>query len=251
MNRQNGPKDKEGGSLTRSEKKKLEKKKQEKKKIIWSVILWTLLAAAVGYAVSILTYTVRIDDKVTFEQVSQLMTSLFFVAVLMERFVEIFMTIWRGEKHKAIQQTIESFEDDLKEEHVKLKAPTLTSKERKQILELTNRLEADIKNGRRDLTEHESKTTVLSLRASFAVGVIISLAGIKALNVLFDADALKGLQAIFFRTVDVIITGGLLAGGSKLINSVMKVFEDFMAATSEKAKARKTEARQEAVAGLK
>jgi hypothetical protein len=62
-------------------------------------------------------------------------------------------------------------------------------------------------------------------RLSFFFGLVISLAGIRALSAMVDSETLKALQdstlhRIFFDAVDVVVTGGVIAGGSAAIDKM-------------------------------
>ena len=67
------------------------------------------------------------------------------------------------------------------------------------------------------------------------MGLVISLVGIRTLITLVTPEsyaALSVLQKNLFTMVDVLVTGGLIAGGSDGIHKILQTFLDLMDKTS-------------------
>lgn len=53
---------------------------------------------------------------------------------------------------------------------------------------------------------------------------------------LTDGTSGETINSGAFRTIDIVLTGSVLAGGSEAINKIMKVYTTFMQTTADKAK---------------
>jgi hypothetical protein len=62
--------------------------------------------------------------------------------------------------------------------------------------------------------------------------------GLRALETLIDPaqNAWSTTQSAAFHLVDVVLTGGVIAGGSEGIHRIVTVFDNFMNATARRAK---------------
>jgi len=86
-------------------------------------------------------------------------------------------------------------------------------------------------------TTYRSQTQRIALYTGLAVGIAVATAGIRMLYLLIDPNTLstfsKG-QMGFFRLVDIILTGGLIAGGSDGIHKLANVYDNFMQSAAQK-----------------
>jgi hypothetical protein len=72
---------------------------------------------------------------------------------------------------------------------------------------------------------------VYSLWSGLIVGVLVSAVGIRSLQTLIDAEAFSKAdccQRVLFIFVDVLLTGGILAGGSDGIHKLVEVLRAFL-----------------------
>lgn len=76
-----------------------------------------------------------------------------------------------------------------------------------------------------DLAKYREETKAVVSRLSLLAGILISLAGVRILQSFADIS-LEGKQLSLLNTIDVLLTGGLLAGGSEGIYRLTKVYED-------------------------
>ncbi len=70
------------------------------------------------------------------------------------------------------------------------------------------------------LDAYKAKTGIFTITISFITGLVIACVGVRILDPLFDINDLTSAQSIFFDGIDIVITAGLIAGGSKGINSM-------------------------------
>ena len=76
-----------------------------------------------------------------------------------------------------------------------------------------------------DLAKYREETKAVVSRLSLLAGILISLAGVRILQSFADIS-LEGKQLSLLNTIDVLLTGGLLAGGSEGVYRLTKVYED-------------------------
>lgn len=164
-------------------------------------IFLMVLTAITGFSIYILgiNYAVRVDYEKTPEDYSAIFLSLFIVALMAERFVDVLLSSSRRPKKNSIRREIEAAKDN----------PDLL---------LKKNLELDI---------YRSKTGVLAMRISFVIGLFVSLAGVHTLGEILDTEDLHGLNRGLFITIDVVLTAGLIAGGSKGINNISSAIADW------------------------
>ena len=62
--------------------------------------------------------------------------------------------------------------------------------------------------------------------ASLIVGIAISFAGVRFLEPFFEISSLEGYQAQLFHALDILLTAGLLSGGSDGIHQVTRLYQD-------------------------
>jgi hypothetical protein len=145
-----------------------------------------------------------------------MMTPLFFIALFVERALEVFLTVWRGPGSEQLQLQLRQLKTQAKGELVR---------------------ELQAKEG--ELQTFKSKTRNIAYASSVSVGLVISALGIRAIQMFLDADAfaeIPDLQRTLFQIADVIITGALIGGGSDGIHQIVSAVTTFMESTKNKAK---------------
>jgi hypothetical protein len=84
------------------------------------------------------------------------------------------------------------------------------------------------------LKAYKVGTRRIAFAASLALGLLVAAAGMRVLEQLADPatmGALGSFQKALFETLDVFITGGLLAGGSDGLHKIVATFTDFVERT--------------------
>ncbi len=207
-----------------------------------------------------------------FNDIIQLLALPFFISLLLERSLEVFITTWRGPAAEQLNISVQQ-QKLLVHEHrnfleTQQKQNPLASLEYNQINELppvgmsleqqfiqnftqnqeelsnTTKLQIDNFNNKiYELTEKERKrvayksdTRIIALWTSLLFGLLISAIGIRSIEPLVIIDSDNSMQVILFRCLDALLTGGLIAGGSEGIHKLIQVFIDFMEATSKQIK---------------
>jgi hypothetical protein len=161
-------------------------------------------------------------------KVTQLLLSLILVSLFWERALEVFISTWRGPTTDSLQSKV------LADQNLIIdlgKIPNRSSDE-DNLLTATR---ADLKSVNSAFTEYSSITKRYALWSSFIMGLVISLVGIRTLITLVTPEsyaALSVLQKNLFTMVDVLVTGGLIAGGSDGIHKILQTFLDLMDKTS-------------------
>lgn len=206
-----------------------------------------------------------------FNDIIQLIALPFFISLLLERSLEVFITTWRGPAAEQLNISVQQ-QKLLVHEHINFletqqKQNPVASLEYNQINELppvgmsleqhiqnftqnqeelssTTKLQIDNLNYKiNELTEKERKrvayksdTRIIALWTSLLFGLLISAIGIRSIEPLVIIDSDNSMQVILFRCLDALLTGGLIAGGSEGIHKLIQVFIDFMEATSKQIK---------------
>jgi hypothetical protein len=160
--------------------------------------------------------------------VAQLVTILFVVALLAERALEIFVGTWRGATTTQHELTLRLLTQEV------ARLEQLPAADAGGLAEARAALE----KAKRQEQQYRCVTRQVVLWAGLGLGLLVSGVGLRALETLID-PALSGWsasQGAAFRLVDVVLTGGVIAGGSEGIHRIATVFDNFMNATAKRAK---------------
>ena len=176
------------------------------------IVLFICLIIFVGIVTALFGWfdTVQLRKDLDYDHYSSLFAGLFIITVIVERFIEVFNSIWRRKGRLEHIRDVEYAGND------------------------KERIEAQ-----RKLDAYRAKTETLAMYSGFVIGIIIGICGLRILNSIFDLDALQGLQKTAFLASDIVLTAGLIAGGSKGINAVTSLVGEFFEATKEQAEEKK------------
>ncbi|MEH2376269.1 hypothetical protein [Nostoc sp.] len=193
----------------------------------------------------------------------QVLTLLLFISLLLERSLEVFITTWRGpfieQLDISIQQEKALISDQIKlmetqnKQFASLESNQVSglpaegmSLEQQIIQNFTQNQQDSLKIFKpqtdninykeRQRTAYKSDTRTIALWTSLLFGLLISAIGIRSIEPLVVIDLDNPIQVVIFRCLDAFLTGGLIAGGSEGIHKLIKVFIDFMQATSKQIK---------------
>ncbi|MBD2090034.1 hypothetical protein H6F67_09235 [Microcoleus sp. FACHB-1515] len=136
-------------------------------------------------------------------QVGALLNSTFFATLVVERSLEVLLTIWRGEGKSIWENELARYE------------PGTPAFQRVQD----------------ELNRYGHETKSIALRAGFVLGIVVSLVGFRILEPLIVLEAIDSNQRIAFQTLDIILTGLTISAGSNVFHDVISVFTDFLRAT--------------------
>jgi hypothetical protein len=198
-------------------------------------------------------------------KVPGLLGSLLIVSLFVERVIEVFVSIWRDEETDRLEQQHANYQDTQarrKQEIadlVKEANDPQTTVERKVEINLVlddkrnqlDQAEQGEDTVRQALVPKYAHTRRVSTWVGMAVGVLTAAVGFRFLYQIVDFDkaALPESQTGWFIFADVLLTGAILAGGSKAIHSIFSVYETFMNSTGKRANASATAAAAKSASG--
>lgn len=124
---------------------------------------------------------------------------LYIVALFVERSLEVLIKAWRQGEKSRLQQNLQSAT-----EATKAAAET-------------------------ELDEYRAGTQRCALLVALTLGALVSLAGVRLLGPIFDFGGGEwSFQQAIFQFTDIIVTAGLIAGGSATVHELMALVDDFL-----------------------
>lgn len=138
---------------------------------------------------------------------------LFFFALLIERTVEVVLTIWRADEANNKQ-----------------------AKVRQLLSSGTSAMETEVIEAQDALVKYRSETLRWAFPLSLFFGLLLAGIGVRVIDQFIDKPTqLNPAQLRWFNIADVVLTAALLAGGADPIHKVMDAFRKFMENSSAKA----------------
>ncbi len=191
--------------MSSQDKSSTGKRFKQKKEVFIVVLLLVIILTLLYYsnAVSIPFKSFTESDLLA------IITSMFVVAVFMERSVEAILIPVRAPDRQKIEQELEDIREAAQTDESK--------KEEQRIKE-------------RELQSYCLITAQRAYWLSFSFGLVISLVGVRTLAGLVEPDALAalgGMHRTFFSFVDIVLTGGVIAGGSAAIDKIAREISRF------------------------
>ena len=143
------------------------------------------------------------------------------ISLFMERALEVFVGVWRNPDLVALEAELERIAQWLTD--------ASKSAERAALLDQQSLLS-------RRRIRYKGETQTFALRASFFAGLLISVAGLRCLQGLVKLGPHEELsiQRFLFQLVDVLLTGGLIAGGSEGLHKIAQVYTTFIDTTNKR-----------------
>lgn len=158
------------------------------------------------------------------EEIVGNLTALFLISVFLERALEVFVTWWRDVDRLKLEQEVAHAEADAKaaaDPAAAAEAERLTLKKQ------------------HELDHFKAQTARRSFMCGLVAGAVIALAGARALGPLLVALPAAGSpQLLVVTIVDVVITAGLIGGGSDGIHKLVSVITDYLDAARGKVAAK-------------
>jgi hypothetical protein len=176
--------------------------------------------------------------------------SLLLVSLFIERVIEVFVSLWEDEETEKMELQIDFLQnrqvmlkkliDDLTERSKNTTDTTIKAEIEKKISDRRDEMETamvDANNVEKELIPKTAVTRKLSTWFGMAIGILTSAVGFRFLNQIVDLSKVSphSLQYAAFLIADILLTGTVLAGGSKAIHSIFSVYDEFMDATRKKA----------------
>jgi hypothetical protein len=156
----------------------------------------------------------------------QLLTGLFVVSLLLERSLEVFVTTWRGPGTADLDLKVGKRRNEL-EEIKKVPGGNVAD------------AAANLARAEEERTKYKSDTQRGALWTGLTFGLLVSAVGVRSLQTLVDGATLSKashVQVIGFHLMDVLLTGGLIAGGSEGIHKITQVFTNYMEISAKRIK---------------
>lgn len=191
-------------------------------------------------------------------------TALGIAAIFVERVVEVFVSIWQDPRVDLLQQQVEfqqSVQVDrqrqIRELMAKLSSmPTpdpaapnpapqppqlMDAAMRQAVIERIRKYEGELETAQStaerlqgEMVVYRASTRRLASWISVAIGIATAAVGFRVLDNLVDIDALETqarhqrFQYNWFVVMDALLTGAVLAGGSKAVHQVFNLFDTVM-----------------------
>ncbi|UCH63559.1 MAG: hypothetical protein JSU77_03695 [Fidelibacterota bacterium] len=195
--------------------------------------LWVLIVFVLTFSFWLTPDWLKLGDF-QLTKIAQLIASLLFISLILERALEVFMTAWRRPEAALKDLEIQRLQEKISklEKHEGDSPPD-------KVEELKNTI-TRLESIKQERTRYRSDTQRLALWISVILGFLISAVGIQGLHQIIDPEALEKLpktQAEVFQLVDVFLTGGIIAGGSEGIHKIAEVYNNFMESTANRARA--------------
>jgi hypothetical protein len=142
---------------------------------------------------------------------------LVFFSLLIERTVEILMSIWRSEEANKREADV-----------------------RRLIASNTPSTDQNLITAQANLIAYKAETMQWTMPIGFALGLFISAFGVRALSQFIDLTAtgigaLSEWQRWWFNMSDILFTGALLAGGADPIHKLLDLYRKFVESSAAKA----------------
>ena len=133
---------------------------------------------------------------------------LYIVALFVERSLEVLMKAWRQGGKIQLEEKIKS-------------------------AKTTEKAQAE-----QELAEYRGNTQRRALLVGLTFGILVSLSGVRLLGEIFDPSdsGASAFQLGVFQFTDIIVTAGLIAGGSSTIHELMALIDNFLKKSRQGAK---------------
>jgi hypothetical protein len=143
--------------------------------------------------------------NLTISSVGGTLGGLFVLVLLIERVTEIAISIWRQPTADRLTKSIEML------------AEATRTAEVEELGEL-----------KMNLASYKSETKSIALQFSFAISIVTCMVGVGIFTSLFDYSGItSGNQKTFVRGTDIVLTAGLLSGGSDAFHQFTSALENF------------------------
>lgn len=170
-----------------------------------------LLVAAMAVVVfsqgDALTAIKMTDGATPFQTALTQLGILYIVALFVERSLQVLIKAWRQGGKSGLEENAKSAEGN------------------------------DKAKAEKELQEYKTGTQRRALLVGLTLGIMVSLAGVRLLGPIFPLEGVSApLQRAVFHFTDIILTAGLIAGGSSTIHELMALVDEFLRASRNRAK---------------
>lgn len=156
--------------------------------------------------------------------VSQIMSSLLFLALFVERALEVVVSTWRDPGASELELELQHAQEYLD-----------TLRQQNASPQDVNGAVLRVRQAKNAQGSYGTMTKRIALWSGLLLGVAVSAVGIRMLTALVADPATA--PSLPFILVDIVITGAVIAGGADGIHKMAKVYSDFMETTSKRIQA--------------
>jgi len=153
---------------------------------------------------------------------------LFAVTVFVERAVEVVVMVFRDQKADLLDEA-ESRATDASDNATKAAALANTNAvgqaDKDKAATVAEGARMALAAAHKEKVIYRAETKEIALLVGFMFGTLVSLAGVRALHGLLAETAVSDN---LFTVADILVTGGMIAGGSEGIHRMANVFTSFM-----------------------
>ncbi|MGD1857559.1 MAG: hypothetical protein ACFB2W_25260 [Leptolyngbyaceae cyanobacterium] len=162
--------------------------------------------------------------------VVQRLITLIIVALFLERALEVYKLFYLAPERERLMVQMEQYQ-------VKLKA-LISASEDSRSQEIIQTTKQDLLKAQESLQKYTDRIRQSILLVAIMFGFLISSVGIRALEGLLEfpepETTLEVFRLYLFRVLDLMLTAGLIAGGSEGIHSIIKQLYGFFPETPDK-----------------
>ena len=196
-------------------------------------IIHVLLLVGIFAVVGLCILKCVLPDALPFKELSiqtftGVIASLFAVALLVERAVEVVVMVFRDYQADMLEFA-EATAKDANTSANNILATNPGDSAAKATVEKTK---IDLDAAHRESIVYKAKTKEIAISVGFILGALVSIAGVRALHGLLADNA---TPTGWFNFGDIIITSAMLAGGSEGIHRIANAFTSTMDNLSDRA----------------
>ena len=188
----------------------------------WFPLILLVIIAVMGWLLMDGASIAFDPEKLSVDRIALLLGALIVISAFIERFLEVFVNAWRGFGSEQINHEIELAQAIIDDENA-----TEGDREAAEEAKAAN-LEAK--------WVYTLKTRHGSSLAAIFLGAIVALLGVHALEPLVDITKLSGTQLHLFKTFDVVLTAGLIGGGTDGLHKLMSTITTVLDETKKRTK---------------
>jgi hypothetical protein len=204
------------------------------------IMLWTALGVVFLAALVLATKVGGLPTKpFGLADVGKLLTTFFVLALFVERTLEVFITAWRGGPTAKAEHDIAGFTATAAAAATAAVAagavPNTQAQQAAQIVAQDATQKANAKANW--LVDYKSETQRIALRAGLVLGIVVAAIGVRAFGTFVQlppvaADGVPAWRNGILNVIDVLISGGIIGGGSEAIHKLMTVITGFFEQTA-------------------
>jgi hypothetical protein len=217
---------------------------------------WTLpifIAVVLAIAIFGRAAPVLFKAELLTQVMPSLLTGLIAVAAIMERAVAVLNDIWFGEKRELREEQVRQTSIQLQAERAQLQsawqAHAMLTQEavrtgNKVVMDQafaaagpagsagleqkTFNLAQALQEATKELTIVKAQQDRARLIFSYAIALVVSAVGVTTLASMFEVGGLSNQQRAVFRAVDILLTAGVLSGGTTGINAIAELLGTYV-----------------------